>query len=286
VIEIADSRTYQEDPTLRIPRSARLEIRAANGERPTLLLSRELAVQGEAGSRFEVNGLLIAGGDLRATGDLAGLTLRHTTLVPGAQRLLVDSPATLVVIDHSIAGAVTTGPDVLVEAADSILDAGAQTAFVLTGGTLSAERATLIGRVRTTAVERADSTLFLANGAGDRVAVERRQEGIVRFSFVPLGSSTPHRYRCQPVVPASPSTFETFRLTARVTPRLTSQTWGDPGYCQLAAGTPDEIRRGAADGSEMGAFASLRQPQREESLRARLRDHLPAGLEAGVLFAT
>jgi hypothetical protein len=278
VIEIADSRTYEENLAIRIPADTRLEIRAANEERPTLRLSAELTVQGGERSRFEVNGLLIAG-SLRTIGSLQGLTLRHTTLVPGALSLNVQSPTTAVTIERSILGGISTGADVQVGASDSILDAGTQTATVFTGGLLSLARATVIGRVQAAAIPRADSVLFLAAGFGNRIAVSRRHEGIVRFSYVPLGSQTPHRYRCQPVA-------TTFDLAVGLTPRLTSLTWGDPGYCQLVAGTPDEIRRGAEDGSEMGAFASLRQPQREEYLRARLEDHLPAGLEAGIVFMT
>lgn len=279
IIEIADSRTYAEDPSIRVPAGARLEIRAANEERPTLRLSRTLTIQGDERSRFEINGLLIAGGLLRTAGSLQALAIRHATLVPGTLSLNVESPTTEVTIERSILGEVRTGPNVRVAVSDSILDAGSQTALVFTGGPLTLARATLIGRVQAAAMPRADDVLFLAAGFGNRITVDSRHEGIVRFSYVPLGSLTPHRYRCQPVA-------RTFDRAVGVTPRFTSLTWGHPGYCQLVASTPDEIRRGAGDGSEMGAFASLRQPLREEYLRGRLEDHLPAGLEAEILFMT
>ena len=46
------------------------------------------------------------------------------------------------------------------------------------------------------------------------------------------------------------------------------------------------FRRGAEDESEMGAFSSLRQPQREDALRIRLEEYLRVGLEAGIFYAT
>jgi hypothetical protein len=43
---------------------------------------------------------------------------------------------------------------------------------------------------------------------------------------------------------------------------------------------------GADDEAEMGVFHHLMQPQREINLRTRLREYLPFGLEAGILYAT
>jgi hypothetical protein len=36
----------------------------------------------------------------------------------------------------------------------------------------------------------------------------------------------------------------------------------------------------------MGTFHDLFQPQREANLRARLDEYTPAGMEAGILFAS
>ncbi len=71
----------------------------------------------------------------------------------------------------------------------------------------------------------------------------------------------------------------------RVVPRFTSTRFGDPGYCQLAAGCAPEIARGADDESEMGAFHDLFTPQRETNLRARLDDSTPAGMQTGIIYA-
>jgi hypothetical protein len=65
---------------------------------------------------------------------------------------------------------------------------------------------------------------------------------------------------------------------------FTSLDYGDPGYMQLALANATAIRSGAEDGSEMGAFCHLQQPQREANVRASLAEYLRLGLEAGIFF--
>ena len=69
-------------------------------------------------------------------------------------------------------------------------------------------------------------------------------------------------------------------------PAFTSLRYADPGYCQLRISAPEQIRVGADDQAEMGAFHDLFQPQRESNIRARLREYLRFGLEAGVFYQT
>ncbi len=127
----------------------------------------------------------------------------------------------------------------------------------------------------------AENSIFLGP-----VIAQRRQQGCVRFCHVPRGSRVPRRYRCQPVVSDDATDTEAVRQAARVFPRFTSLTFGEAGYAQLAGRHPEEIFRGAEDGSEMGAFSYLRQPQRLDRLEARLTEYLPLGLESGVFFVT
>jgi hypothetical protein len=75
-------------------------------------------------------------------------------------------------------------------------------------------------------------------------------------------------------------------VRARTVPSFTSIHYGLPGYAQLRLGAPLEIRTGAEDGSEMGAFCHLKQPQRETNLRVRLEEYLPFGLDAGLIYVT
>ena len=69
-------------------------------------------------------------------------------------------------------------------------------------------------------------------------------------------------------------------------PVFTSLRYGDAGYCQLSERTAVEIRQGADDQAEMGAFHDLYQPQRKANLRARLDEYLRFGLEAGIFYAS
>jgi hypothetical protein len=76
------------------------------------------------------------------------------------------------------------------------------------------------------------------------------------------------------------------RERLRVKPQFNSERYGTPMYCQLADTCADEIKRGADDESEMGAFHDLFQPQREANLLARLEEYTPAGMDVGIIHAT
>ena len=108
----------------------------------------------------------------------------------------------------------------------------------------------------------------------------RRGIGCLRFCYVPPGSRTPRRHRCQPDL-AGPE------RAGRVRPLFTQRALRDarvrPAGRRAAR---EEIRRGAEDGAEMGAFHDLYQPQREDSLRARLAEYTPAGTDAGIILVT
>jgi hypothetical protein len=118
----------------------------------------------------------------------------------------------------------------------------------------------------------------------------------MRFCYVPNGCRTPRRYHCQPdlveQIVKEHTTDPTERQAAiarerlRVTPQFTSVRYGTPGYAQLATTGAVEIARGAEDGSEMGAFHDLFQPQRSANLVSRLEEFTPAGMNVGVVYAT
>ncbi len=317
VIAIHDSRTYRETLTLSIPDDVRLELRAADGERPLLELEGELDVTGGEASTFEINGLLVAGidggGALRVGGSLDRLTLRHCTLVPGlgfaapagplpvgegpppfepsapgAPSLIVESAQAEVLIERSILGAIESASEAEFEIRDSILDAGdpASSAYGGVsgepfGGPVVISAVTVVGTLDTRQMTLGENSIFLGV-----VTAERRQQGCVRFSFVLPQSRVPRRYRCQPVIPAGSSADETARLTDRVRPVFTSLTYGHPAYGQLDRRTAGVIERGAEDGSEMGAYFSLKTPQRLDNLDRRLGEYLRAGLEAGIFCST
>jgi hypothetical protein len=300
VIVIHDSRSYAETITATIPDDIRLEIRAANEQRPTLLLGGEMHITGGEGSAFELNGLLVANHPLRVDGEMNRLGLRHVTFVPGRElqgdgtpvqpgqpSLILESDQLEAVIQRCITGPILSDQNVQISMADCVIDAGARddAAYADLTGTgfgapLVIRRATVIGTIRTRIMSLGDSSLFLGT-----VTAERRQQGCVRYSFVPVASRVPRRFRCQPVVPEGSTPTQALMAQRRVEPRFTSLRYGDPRYCQLHWRSRQEILRGAEDESEMGAFSGTQQPQRKDALRTRLDEYLPVGLEAGILHA-
>lgn len=310
VVEVLDSGRYEETLSIDVSSGRRVELRAADGHRPTVVLGGDLEIQGEPGpdveSEVTLSGLLITGGALKVSGNLRRLRLEDCTLVPGislepdgepgegSEPSLEIEPSEaggveVVEVDRCILGSlrITEGSEVRIT--DSILDATDSTNVAYAapdgegaGGRLRVEDSTIIGKVHTRQIELASNTIFLSDLAEDDdwlapVHCERLQEGCVRFSYLPLDSRAPRRHRCRP---------ESESEAGRVRPQFTSLRYGDPGYCQLGRLCAAEIVRGADDESEMGVFHDLHAPQREANLRARLEEYLRFGLEAGILYAT
>lgn len=310
VVEIEDNEYYVETPIIKVPAGKVIELRAADKRRPTLVLRGALLISGEAGAQVTLNGLLISGGTLRVPlkdagqqkNELGQLRLRHCTLVPGstpaiktvpaqlaAPRLIVEAPNVAIELDRCIAGALRSVDEARVRIRNSIVDAGAETEVAYAaldgsgaGALLELENSTIIGKVHTLLMPLASNTIFLASRKEfdvwpAPVRAERLQQGCVRFSFIPLGSQVPRQYHCQPA---------TIDEAARVRPVFTSLRYGDAGYGQLSPRCAMEIREGADDQAEMGAFHDLYQPQREANLRVRLDEYLRFGLEAGIFYAS
>jgi hypothetical protein len=83
-----------------------------------------------------------------------------------------------------------------------------------------------------------------------------------------------------------PSIAATLLLINQMQPRFTSEHYGEPTYAQLSSICPIEIRTGTEEGSEMGVFNFLKQPQREANLQASLREYLRFGLQADILYGS
>jgi hypothetical protein len=290
VAEISDSGRYQQTPSISANAGMRVELRAANEHRPTVVLGGDLLINGGADSEVTLNGLLISGGALRVNGSLRLLRLRHCTLAPSASpSLIADLPNLTVEIDRCVVGGLRIAEGAQVKITGSIVDGTGETAVafaatdnISAGGGLQIVDSTVIGKVHTREMRLASNTIFMSGlAAGDAwtapIRSEKRQEGCVRFSFVPLNSVVPRRYRCQPTRAED---------ALRMRPQFTSLRHGDPGYCQLAQRTAAEIRAGADDEAEMGVFHKLYQPQRETNLRVRLEEYLRFGLEAGFFYVT
>jgi hypothetical protein len=308
VVEIGDSGRYAATPSITVTAANEsIELRAADGARPLLTLGGELVISGQSGSEVTLNGLLISGGLLRVKQTADGkalrlLRLRHCTLVPGtdllpdgtprlldAASLIIETADTSVEIDHCMTGGLRAPAGASVKITDSIIDATHETgvAFaaldgVAGGGALSVERSTVIGKVHTSSLDLASNAIFvasLATGDGWQAPVwsDRRQQGCVRFCYLPPASRVPRRYRCQPTADS---------LAAALRPTFTSLRYSEPGYCQLGRDCAAAFRQGADDGSEMGVFHDLFQAQRETNLRVRLAEYARFDLDVGFVFVT
>ncbi|HEU4386302.1 MAG TPA: hypothetical protein VFV34_00795 [Blastocatellia bacterium] len=312
VIAILDSNTYAEDlsgVTIEIPQGNHLMIVAADwpeikidGEDKRVLgqlkpdglrphVAGEISVVGTAaasssdGGSLAIEGLLLEGNFTVLAGNLGALRIQNSTLVPGGGALKVDPGSTSgdqnsglsIVLDHSICGPVLLPASISkVSITDSIISSGeddlsTSPAITAPGADVVIQKSTILGQTEARTLE-GENSIF-----SGLVTVSHRQTGCVRFSFLPFASTAPKRFMCRP---ASSDEAE------RIWPQFTSLRYGDPEFCQLSEAGPLEIRRGAEDESEMGAFHDLFQPQRETNLRVRLDEYLRFGLEAGIFFVT
>jgi hypothetical protein len=228
---------------------------------------------------------------------LETLNLAHCTLVPGwsvdtqgqprfgtEPALVVEPPGVNVNAQRSILGAVRTTEFVIVSLSDSIVDATNPTNVAYAAldsagaaGNLTLTGCTVVGKVHATLLQLVSDSVFWAGllpGDTWKTALisDRKQEGCVRFSFLPAGAKTPRRFECIEQTIAGPQ------------PIFFALRYGRPGYMKLLTSTPDVVRRGADDGGEMGAFHFVLGPLRESDLRVRMQEYLPVGLEFGIIY--
>jgi len=327
IVEISDNANYSEPAglTLSIKKGGHVELRAADGVRPTLFLGGEFVVSGAEESALDLNGLVIAyvppatGGaapesllhvPASANNKLEHLRVTHCTLVPGWSLLtdampdptyagklsiLVESSGIELDIKKSVVGSIWVDGTSTAAFSDSILDATSPSAvaFAATvdagtqrpqpGGALTMIGCTVIGKVYASLLQLVSNCIFWAELSGaDTVATPplwraalwavRKQEGCVRFSYLPTGAITPRTYKCVVQGKGLPQ------------PLIQSLRYGNPAYCKLFSVTDDAIRRGADDSGEMGAFHFLLAPMRETDLRIRMSEYMPVGLEFGMFY--
>ncbi len=308
---------------------AQLIIEALGSTRPVIapvggLIQIVPAVAGERdASSLTINGVVITG-TIQIEQDVQRLRLWHCTFVPG--RTIADNAAppsasvmpSLIAQESDAAGRINAGLRVEIAYSilgpismpshgeglwllDSIVDAPKRAGFPdvnaignvagTSGPPARIERSSILGTSRFARLPLASESIFT-----ERVLVDRRQDGCVRFSYVTRDSRTPRQFRCQPGEEIErtqreadargvilPATFAD-AIALALQPAFASTRYGDPAYGQLRLTCPRPITQGAEDGSEMGAFNHLKQAQRESNLRVRLDEYLPVGLTAGIIY--
>lgn len=324
VIEVTDNGVYSDALNITLDRGQSLQIRAAGRHRPIIYLHEQyknrpewLSINSKTGGCFVLDGFLVTGRSVRIEGEVEEVKIRHCTLAPGwgigpdcepkrpaKPSLELYKTGCHLKIEHSIVGSIQVykdevrGDPLAIRISDSIVDATSDDREALGApnwprahALLRIARSTVIGLVQTNAILLAEDCIFTGT-----ITVTRRQIGCMRFCYVPPESRTPRRYNCQPdlVDEAVQKEFSDKTIAEqvmnaerlRVWPQFNSTRYGQPAYCQLALACAIEITRGASDESEMGAFHDLFQPQRAANLRARLDEFMPAGMEAGIIFAS
>lgn len=241
---------------------------------------------------------------LRLSGVFDEVVLRHMTLDPGGEcariaptqaraipalRLEIDGYVQRLVIDRCIVGSILEIVNVSaddpcsagsIEIADSIVvAAGDGTAAIdASSGTLTLKRSTVLGDV---VVNRLYASEALIDGI---VRVTDSQQGCFRFSAAASGNTTD---------PASasyrrlPKRFESHLFEGGVpADSFVSKRFGDPGFVQLAASAPRAIRRGAENGSEIGAYNRAFAEILLADLRAKIDEYKPIQVIGQFIFET
>jgi len=328
VIAVMDSRTYEEEglPVIKVPEGSQLLIVAAhwpevedeNGKRRVkgrivpndlrphvlgnLKVKGTLLDEGLRLGELFVNGIWLEGQLSVYSGDLGKLDIVHSTLVPdkGGLSVTAGNSHLHIHIERTICRPISVSADVpALRILESLVDPGSGPSALMTlgakpsGTQVQLEASTVLGTVEARSLE-AGNSIFTG-----KVRVVQRQEGCVRFCYVPPGSVTPRQFRCQPDLALAQrakelgaksaddlTAAERARVQLQVSPVFASTRYGDPAYAQLSLLGPPEIRTGAEDGSEMGVFRHLKQPQREANLRASLDEYLRVGLDAGIFYVT
>jgi len=311
VMTITDNRTY----TLALPSTLKitdLTVQSSDGKRPYV------KVTGDAGSaaslapasrdptdtdprRLLILGLWLASGN-DATGafvigrtdapggdfDWDEITIANSTIDPGGVRadetsiatlkILVKSRIKRLVIDRSIVGPIEVvtadqGAVDLLLVRDSIVDAiqhpsVSPVAIKNTSGEVRLLGTTVFGNVEAEILRASDSLVF-----GTLVAANA-QASCFRFSAASPGgplARLPRAFQAHLVDEIEPFFF-------------TSLRFGDSGYAQLSRVAPDFVKKGAENGSELGAFSFQRNPIRLLSVMAKVEEFKPVGVLPQYIF--
>jgi hypothetical protein len=220
---------------------------------------------------------------------------RHATLDPGGERgdglriptlrIVVNASVRLLKISRSIIGPVIVSVDSdspensgfveTLEIIDSIVDASRlqespderPVAISNVTGDVRFEEVTVFGDVV------AERVLITDSIVAGRIVAADTQGSCLRFSAAMPSEddkNTPDRFQA-PLMNILPHHF-------------VSRRFGDPGYAQLSTTAPAELRSGAEDGSEMGAFSSLLREIRLNSVGAKVEEFKPVGILTQFIF--
>ncbi len=303
VIAMLDNRLYGEPDALdvtikdgqslaivaaRLSDAGGLDRLTPEGVRPAL--RGPITVTGSAAAQpgaLTLDGLLIEGGVRVAPGNMGLLRIAHCTLAGPRGELRVeagdgdsDNRNLCAALERAIIGPIRLDAQAELTARECVIDGDEGLALSTSLGSAFLSRCTVFGEVAVRRLDAEDSVF-----AGD-VRVTLRQQGEIRYSYLPEGSTPPRLFRCQPAMALDGVENPALRaeLVLRLRPSFESTAYGRPDYAWLSRGCAVEIREGAANRAEMGVFNYLKQPQREDNLRRGLAEQIRLGKQAGALF--
>jgi hypothetical protein len=277
-----------------LPANRSMVIEAGPDIWPSLQLSDIWRLTEGDDSELTVRGLRLINGTLQIdTEGLKRLRLVDCTILPGLALNPDGSPVNPssialdiqqngleVECERCVLGRVALGKGSHVILFDSIVDASAVGEVAIAGhsggfeGVLSAERTTVLGRVRVREMGEVSECLFARRPkapSSETVTVERLQYGCVRYTGLPPLASVPRRYRCYPNHETEDPRDPTF---AALTPAKAA-------YGRLLASSPVEILGGADGGTEMGITNRTSWQRRKHLLARDLPDWTPFAMVAG-----
>ncbi len=278
--QINDSKTY--GPIANKIQIVNMVLQSLNKQRPYLCNETNWVLSSGANlnSNITLDGLWIgAKGNIAVEvilrGDFDCVVIRNCSFDPGGSnniksetlrpvKLIIEGRVESLCIESSIMGPVLIRNNGYVEnfaVSDSIVqsvDAGVKAIEIKTGRT-DIHRSTIFGQAN---VHRLEASEALFTGI---VNVTDTQNGCFRFSAAQAISRLPNP-------------FESFLFKEDADHWFTSQRFGDPGYAQLSDTVPNNIMRGAENGSEMGAFSNLLNPIKFDGLKTKIDEYMPFGL--------
>ncbi|MFX0202250.1 MAG: hypothetical protein ACFFCW_39565, partial [Candidatus Hodarchaeota archaeon] len=298
VITIGDNQTYTPIPSVQNIHG--LTLHAANQKRPVLRLAEEWTITAapNVSASLCFDGLFMSGGySIRVTGDYEEIVISHCTLDPGGAGINTTfekdargddlKPTPIVIAGHvhrlvvtsSILGGIITSTNGMVEQlemVDSIVQSvqNSRNAIELAKGDATLNRCTILGRSH---FHRLHASEVIFYGA---TIVDNQQDGCLRFSAWVKEEPPPEH-----ILSVLPRKYESVEIEMD-TPLFASTRFGDPNYVQFLQSAPKEIYLGASDGSEMGAFSSLKNPIKERSLLIKYDEYMSAGLVPLIIYAT
>jgi hypothetical protein len=278
--QINDSLTYGP-----VPDKAgikKLTLRASDEQRPFICLNRDWVLTGLGeDSELCLDGLWIGSSvlcQLVIKGTFKCVVIRHCTIDPGNDPLVVKNlkgdplnPVPLLIegkidyllIDSCITGPILAGGNGHIEniiIRDSIVQSiDGNPALNIIEGLVNTTRITVLGDIM---VHRLQASETLINGTAK---VTDTQHGCFRFSAANANSILPSKYESHQFPPNQPNLF-------------TSRNFGEPGYAQLSEAAPAELNEGGENGCEIGAFNSLINAVKKESLLKKVEEYMPFGL--------